>query len=103
MLKLIVFAVMAVLAAVNRFWLTPRLALPPGSEAQCYALFRLTRNTVTEIALGLLVFAVVGALGTLHPFSSSHSIGLQEDRRKSCKSGCSRSHRSLVQSLPRAY
>jgi putative copper resistance protein D len=69
MLKLIVFAVMAVLAAVNRFWLTPRLALPPGSEAQCYALFRLTRNTVTEIALGLLVFAVVGALGTLHPLA----------------------------------
>jgi putative copper resistance protein D len=66
-LKLIVFGIMVVLATVNRFRLTPRLALPPGSEAQCYALRRLTRNTVTEIALGLLVFAVVGVLGTLHP------------------------------------
>jgi putative copper resistance protein D len=72
MLKLIVFAIMAVLAAVNRFWLTPRLASPPGSEGQCYALRRLTRNTVMEIALGLLVFAVVGVLGTLHP--SAHLI-----------------------------
>jgi putative copper resistance protein D len=72
MLKLIVFAIMAMLATVNRFALTPRLALPPGSEAQCHALHRMTRNTVTEIALGLLVFAVVGVLGTLHP--SAHLI-----------------------------
>jgi copper resistance protein D len=69
MLKLIVFAIMAVLATVNRFRLTPQLALSPASEAQCYALRRLTRNTVTEIALGLLVFAIVGVLGTLHPAS----------------------------------
>jgi putative copper resistance protein D len=72
MLKLVVFAIMAVLATVNRFRLTPRLALPPGSEAQCYALRRLTRNAVTEIALGFFVFAVVGVLGTLHP--SAHLI-----------------------------
>jgi len=67
MLKLIVFAIMVGLATVNRFRLTPQLALPPGSEAQCYALRRLTRNSVTEIALGLLVFSIVGVLGTLHP------------------------------------
>jgi putative copper resistance protein D len=71
-LKLIVFTIMVVLATVNRLVLTPRIALPPGSEAQCYALGRLTRNTVTEIALGLLVFAIVGVLGTLHP--SAHLV-----------------------------
>jgi copper resistance protein D len=72
MLKVIVFTIMVVLATVNRLMLTPRIALPPGSEAQCYALGRLTRNTVTEIALGLLVFAIVGVLGTLHP--SAHLV-----------------------------
>jgi putative copper resistance protein D len=72
MVKLIVFAIMVVLATVNRFGLTPQLALPPASEAQCNALRRLTRNTVTEIALGLLVFAIVGVLGTQHP--SAHLV-----------------------------
>jgi putative copper resistance protein D len=72
MLKLVVFAIMVVLATVNRFRLTPQLALAPGSEAQCYALHRLTRNTVIEIALGLLVFSIVGVLGTLHP--SAHLV-----------------------------
>ena len=71
-LKVIVFIIMVVLATVNRLVLTPRIALPPGSEAQCYALGRLTRNTVMEIALGLLVFAIVGVLGTLHP--SAHLV-----------------------------
>jgi putative copper resistance protein D len=67
MLKIVVFAVMLVLAAVNRFWLTPRLALSPGNEAQLPALRQLTRNSVIEIALGFTIFAIVGALGTLHP------------------------------------
>jgi putative copper resistance protein D len=66
MLKIVVFAVMLVLAAVNRFWLTPRLALSSGNEA-LPALRQLTRNSVIEIALGFTIFAIVGALGTLHP------------------------------------
>jgi putative copper resistance protein D len=66
MLKLAVFAAMLALAAVNRFWLTPRLALPlpPGRDE---ALRQLTRNSIAEIALGLVIFAIVGLLGTLHP------------------------------------
>jgi len=67
MLKLAVFATMLAVAAVNRFCLTPELALALGNEAQHEALRRLTRNTIVEIALGLLVFAIVGLLGTLHP------------------------------------
>ncbi|MGA7803540.1 copper homeostasis membrane protein CopD [Bradyrhizobium sp.] len=67
MLKLIVFAVMVALAAVNRLSLMPEMALPSGSERRRQARRRLTRNTVIEIALGVLVFAIVGLLGTLHP------------------------------------
>jgi putative copper resistance protein D len=67
MLKIVVFAVMLVFAAVNRFWLTPQLAFSSEKEAQVKALRRLTRNSVVEIALGLAIFAIVGALGTLHP------------------------------------
>ena len=61
LLKIALFCAMVGFAAVNRFWLTPRLALPGN------ALRNLTRNTKVEIALALLVFAVVGVLGTLHP------------------------------------
>jgi copper resistance protein D len=67
MLKLVAFAVMLVFAATNRFWLTPQLAPSSDNEPQLEALCRLTRNSVIEIALGLTIFAIVGALGTLHP------------------------------------
>jgi putative copper resistance protein D len=67
MLKIVVFAIMLVFAAVNRFWLTPQLALSSGNEAQLPALRRLTRNSVIEIALGFTIFAIVGALGRVHP------------------------------------
>jgi putative copper resistance protein D len=67
MLKLVVFVSMLVFAAVNRFWLTPQLAVSSGNEARLTALGQLTRNSVIEIALGLTIFAIVGALGTLHP------------------------------------
>jgi putative copper resistance protein D len=67
MLKIVVFAVMLVFAAVNRFWLTPQFALSSGNEAQLAAIRQLTRNSVIEIALGFTIFAIVGALGTLHP------------------------------------
>jgi len=58
---------MLAVAAVNRLCLTPELASAPGGGVQQEALRRLTRNTIIEIALGLLVFAIVGLLGTLHP------------------------------------
>jgi putative copper resistance protein D len=67
MLKVMLFAAMLLIAAANRFWLTPRLALPSGSEPQYEAVHRLERNSIIEIALALLIFAIVGMLGTLHP------------------------------------
>lgn len=67
MLKLVVFAVMLMLAAVNRFALTPRLAASTGNEPRLQTLRRLTRNSAVEIALGFVIFALVAMLGTLHP------------------------------------
>jgi copper resistance protein D len=65
MLKLAVFAAMLGFAAVNRFWLTPQLAGSPDAAA----LRQLIRNSVIEIVLGFVIFAIVGVLGTLHPAS----------------------------------
>jgi putative copper resistance protein D len=62
MSKIGVFLVMVTLAAINRLWLAPRLRVPESNS-----LHALTRNTVAEIVLGLLIFAIVGLLGTLHP------------------------------------
>jgi copper resistance protein D len=64
-LKLVVFAIMLALAAVNRFSLTPKLTLASGKDRK--ALRRLTRNSIVEIVLGFFIFAIVGLLGTLHP------------------------------------
>ena len=65
--KLVAFAIMLVFAALNRFRLTPRLAASTGNEARLDALHKLTRNSTIEIALGFVIFAMVGMLGTLHP------------------------------------
>jgi putative copper resistance protein D len=66
MLKLAAFAVMLVFAVLNRFVLMLRLALP-SDEARQGALHALSRSILIEIALGLLIFAIVGVLGTQHP------------------------------------
>ena len=67
LLKIVAFLVMVGFAAVNRFRLTPQLALVTNVQAHTNALSALTRNTLIEMALGLAIFAVVGVLGTLHP------------------------------------
>src|SRR5258708_10818671 len=67
MLKIALFAVMLIFAAANRFWLTPRLADMPDSTRGLDAVRKLTCNCLVEIALGLAIFAIVGALGTMHP------------------------------------
>jgi putative copper resistance protein D len=61
--KLAVFSIMVTLAAINRFWLMPQLA----SKADNAAVRNLNHNSVAEVALALVVFALVGVLGTLHP------------------------------------
>jgi putative copper resistance protein D len=66
MLKVGVFAVMVGVAAINRYWLTPRL-VHSSKDSRLPALQQLTRNSIIEIALGFVIFAIVGVLGTLHP------------------------------------
>jgi putative copper resistance protein D len=65
LLKIGLFAAMVVIAAVNRFHLTPRLAAPTALRA-------LQRNSLAEIGLGLCVLLLVGALGTMAPTAHEH-------------------------------
>jgi putative copper resistance protein D len=67
MIKIALFAVMLSFAAVNRFRLTPRLAGSPERAGELDAVRRLARNCHIEIALGLVIFAIVGVLGIIHP------------------------------------
>jgi putative copper resistance protein D len=67
MLKLCLFAVMLAFAAVNRLWLTPQLMAVPASGREPNSLRQLTRNSVIEITLALMIYGIVGMLGTLHP------------------------------------
>jgi len=61
-LKIALFAVMLLIAAANRFWLMPRLALRSRSEPQLEVLRRLACNSMIEIVLALMIFAIVGML-----------------------------------------
>jgi putative copper resistance protein D len=63
LVKIAVVALMVAFACVNRFWLTPRLAATVVADAS----LQLARNSGLEFALGLAVFAIVGALGLQHP------------------------------------
>jgi putative copper resistance protein D len=67
MLKIILFAGMLMIAAANRFLITPRLALESEIAPPLKALRRLTLHSIIEIALALMIFGIVGMLGTLHP------------------------------------
>lgn len=65
--KLVLFAVMLAFAAINKLWWTPRLGSVAQGEPEPTAVRRLARNTMIELALGLMIFAIVGALGIQHP------------------------------------
>jgi putative copper resistance protein D len=67
MLKVALVAGMLLMAALNRFWLTPRLAMSRGGGTQLEAHRQLARNSMIEIVLALMIFAIVGVLGTQHP------------------------------------
>jgi putative copper resistance protein D len=73
-LKIVLFAAMIAIAAVNKFYLTPRLHKPAVLRA-------LLRNSLAEIGLGLCVLLLVGLLGTLPPALHVHaaSAGLPPD------------------------
>ena len=62
LVKFSLFAAMVVLATVNRFYLTPRLAMAG-------AVRRLQHNTMAESAFGFAAIVVVGILGVMAPAS----------------------------------
>ena len=65
-LKIGLFAAMVGIAAVNRFYLTPRL---PDLSVQR----ALQRNSLAEVGLGLCALLCVGVLGTLPPATHKHA------------------------------
>ena len=68
LLKLILFSLMLVIAAVNRARLTPGLcARDDDLAARSAVARRLRRNACAEQALGLLILVLVGALGVSPP------------------------------------
>jgi putative copper resistance protein D len=60
--KLVVFATMLSIAAVNRWMLTPRLS---NDDVRAVPLMR--RNATLEIFGGIVIVIIVGALGTMVP------------------------------------
>jgi putative copper resistance protein D len=64
LVKILLFLAMMAIAAVNRVKLTPQLF---AAQAATPALRRLQRNASIEAALGLVIIAIVGALGTIPP------------------------------------
>ena len=73
-LKIALFGAMVAIAAVNKFYLTPRLPKPAALRA-------LRRNSLAEICLGLCVLIFVAVLGTLPPAAHVHaaSTGIPPD------------------------
>ena len=70
LLKLGLFGLMLVIAADNRFRLTPRLLATAGQDNtgfQPNAVDRLWRHVIVEIGLGAAILFIVGALGIMHP------------------------------------
>jgi putative copper resistance protein D len=68
--KLALFALMLVIAARNRAWWTPQIAsraTHAEASRRNAALRRLARNASIEVALGLAIAFIVGALGVMIP------------------------------------
>jgi putative copper resistance protein D len=66
LLKIGLFVAMVIIAAVNKYYLIPRLPAPA-------ALRGLQRNSLAETALGIGVLLFVGALGTMEPAAHVHT------------------------------
>jgi copper resistance protein D len=73
--KIGLFLLMLGFATVNRLRLTPRVTADAAGEREHAGriIGRLGRNSLFELALGLVVLGIVGALGTLPPASHRHS------------------------------
>jgi copper resistance protein D len=66
-IKLGLFALMLLLAAMNRFWLVPGLLASRRGPQSKACLLRLRRHVIGEQVFGALIIALVSVLGTLAP------------------------------------
>ncbi|MDH0684790.1 copper homeostasis membrane protein CopD [Achromobacter animicus] len=69
--KLALFCMMLVLAAANRFHLSPRLARAVGSGDHAIAVVTLRRSLMFETSAAILILILVAALGVLSPLPMS--------------------------------
>jgi copper resistance protein D len=69
LLKIGLFIALVAIAAINRLRLTPRLSQESAKAEETHrlAVDRLVRNSLLELVIGLVIIALVGALGTIHP------------------------------------
>lgn len=67
LIKIALFLAMVAIATVNRFRLTPQLLQQTSIAASRDALRQLRRNAAIETLAGVLVIAIVAALGTMPP------------------------------------
>jgi putative copper resistance protein D len=75
-LKLAIFGAMLTLAALNRFWLVPKLT--GGRTASSIGVLkRLSGNVLGEQILGLAVIAIVSLLGMMEPAINPSDLSSQ--------------------------
>ena len=67
LLKIALFAVMLVLAGINREYLLARLSKVGGTDLGSRTVQQLIRSTAAEIALGFAIVLIVGVLGIMAP------------------------------------
>ena len=72
LIKVALFLAMVAIAAVNRFWLTPRLVRDASANATRDVLRQLRRNTVIEVVIGAIIIAIVAVLGITPPGLHAH-------------------------------
>ena len=79
LVKLAFFALMVSLAGANRVWLTPQIVTATthaDAARRNAALRRLAKNARTEVALGLAIALIVGALGVMVPAAHTSMPGV---------------------------
>jgi copper resistance protein D len=67
LIKIALFLGMVAIAAINRLLLTPRLVQAASAAQAGRALFQLRINTLLEVAIGVVIIAIVAMLGTNPP------------------------------------
>ncbi|WP_298257443.1 copper homeostasis membrane protein CopD [Bradyrhizobium sp.] len=67
LLKVVLFAAMVCLAGINRQYLVPRLYGSRGTGGASATARRFVQSALVEIAMGLAIVCIVGALGIMAP------------------------------------